>query len=139
MPTEQAKRGVNFVTLGRHRRIEPERGRRCVCACVRVCMPVRACMHARACVRACMLVRQCTTAYMCVRDVFAIYNNNISSRLIMIIIQIIILYFIQITHTDDFPLNEYPASIDTFANKASSAVIRINVISPPPPLQDDSQ
>ena len=39
----------------------------------------------------------------CVRDVFAIYDNNISPRLIMIIIKIIILYFIQIRHTDDFP------------------------------------
>ena len=38
---------VNFVTLGRHRRIEPERRRMCVCGCVRAC--VRACMHARVC------------------------------------------------------------------------------------------
>ena len=36
-------------------------------------------------------------------DVFAIYDDNILSRLIMIIIKIIILYFIQIRHTDDFP------------------------------------
>ena len=36
-------------------------------------------------------------------DVFEIYDNNILPRLIMIIINIIILYFIQITHTDDFP------------------------------------
>ena len=36
----------------------------------------------------------------CVPDVFAIYDNNISPRLIMIIIKI---YFIQIRHTDDFP------------------------------------
>ena len=36
----------------------------------------------------------------CVRDVFAIYDNDILPRLIMIII---ILYFIQIRHTDDFP------------------------------------
>ena len=43
------------------------------CACVRVC----ACIHA------------------CVHDVFAIYDDNILSRLIMIIIKIIILYFIQ--------------------------------------------
>ena len=49
----------------------------------------------RACVRA--------RARACVRDVFAIYDNNISQRLIMIIIKIIILYFIQIRHTDDFP------------------------------------
>ena len=40
----------------------------------------------------------------CVRDVFAIYDNNsIRPRLIMITIKIIILHFIQITHTDDFP------------------------------------
>ena len=38
----------------------------------------------------------------CVRDVFAIYDNDILPRLIMIIIKIIILYFIQIRHTDDF-------------------------------------
>ena len=41
----------------------------------------------------------------CVRDVFAIYDDNILSRLIliMIIIEIIILYFIQTRQTDDFP------------------------------------
>ena len=39
----------------------------------------------------------------CVRDVFAIYDNNIWPRLIMIIIKNIIQYFIQIRHTDDFP------------------------------------
>ena len=39
----------------------------------------------------------------CVRDVCAIYDNNISPSLLMIIIKIIILYFIQIIHTDDFP------------------------------------
>ena len=38
----------------------------------------------------------------CVRDVFAIYGNDILPRLIMIIIKIIILYFIQIRHIDDF-------------------------------------
>ena len=37
----------------------------------------------------------------CVRDVFAIYDNNISPGLLVIIIKIIILYFIQIRHTDD--------------------------------------
>ena len=37
-----------------------------------------------------------------VRDVFAIYEYDILPRLIMIIIKIIILYFIQIRHTDDF-------------------------------------
>ena len=38
----------------------------------------------------------------CMRDVFAIYDNDILPRLIMIIIKIIILYFIQIRPTDDF-------------------------------------
>ena len=38
----------------------------------------------------------------CVRDVFAFYDNDILPRLIMIIIKTIILYFIQIRHTDDF-------------------------------------
>ena len=47
------------------------------------------------------VVRACVPA--CVRDVYAIYDKNILPRLIMIIIKIIILYFIQITHTDDFP------------------------------------
>ena len=51
---------------------------------VRECERVCACMHA------------------CVRDVFAINDNDILPRLIMIIIKIIILYFIQIRHTDDF-------------------------------------
>ena len=54
----------------------------CVFASVRVC--ARACVHA------------------CARDVFAIYDNDILPRLIMIIITISILYFIQIRHTDDF-------------------------------------
>ena len=44
------------------------------------------------CARACM--------HACVRDVFAIYDNDILPMLIMIIINIIILYFIQIRHTD---------------------------------------
>ena len=35
------------------------------------------------------------------RDVFAIYDNDILPRLIMIIIKMIILYFIQIRHTDE--------------------------------------
>ena len=56
-------------------------GRGWGCACSRVW----ACMHA------------------CVRDVFAIYDHNILPRLKMIIINIFILYFIQIRHTDDFP------------------------------------
>ena len=46
----------------------------------------------------------------CVRDVFAIYDNNISPGLLMIIIKLIILYFIQIRHTDDFPPTGTPAS-----------------------------
>ena len=49
----------------------------------------------------CMCKRVCACKRM--RDVFAIYENNISPRLIMIIIKIIILYFIQIRHTDDSP------------------------------------
>ena len=54
---------------------------------------------------------ECVSA--CVRDVFAIlriYDNNISPGLLMIIIKIIILYFIQIRHTDDFPPTGTPAS-----------------------------
>ena len=62
----------------------------CACACAR-CMRVRAC----ACVRA----RVRTWASACMRDVFAIYDNNISPRMIMMIIKIIILYFMQIRHT----------------------------------------
>ena len=94
MPVEKAKKGVNFVTLRRHGRLQPERRRRWVCACVRAC----ACVHVCACVRvsACVYARTCMCAWMreCVRNVFAIYNNEISPRL---------LYFIQIRHTDDFP------------------------------------
>ena len=41
----------------------------------------------------------CACAHVCIRDVFAIHDNDIWPRLIMIII---ILYFIQIGHTDDF-------------------------------------
>ena len=51
--------------------------------------------------------RSCVGVCACVRDVFAIYDDNILSRLIMIIIKVIILYFIQIRHTDDFPLSGY--------------------------------
>ena len=45
-------------------------------------------------------------------DVFAIYDNNISPSLLMIILKIIILYFIQfqIRHTDNFPPTGTPAS-----------------------------
>ena len=51
-----------------------------------------------------------TSVHACERDVFAIYDDNILSRLIMIIIKIIILYFTQIRHTDDFPSAGIPAS-----------------------------
>ena len=67
----------------------------CESVCDSVCVRVCVCVYARACV--------CARTLACVRDVFAIYDNNILPRLIMIIIKIIILYFIQIRHTDDFP------------------------------------
>ena len=51
----------------------------------------------------------------CVRDVFAIYDNNISPSLLTIIIKIIIIYFIQIRHTEDFPPTGTPASTDNVA------------------------
>ena len=50
-----------------------------------------ACVHLRACIIA------------CVCHVFAIYDNNILPRLIMIIIKIIFRYFIEIGHIDYFP------------------------------------
>ena len=51
-------------------------------------------------------------------DVFAIYDNNISPSLLMIILKIIILYFIQfqIRHTDNFPPTGTPASYDNVCN-----------------------
>ena len=54
----------------------------------------------------CVLVHACVHVrwHACVCDVFAIYDNKSWPRLIMIIIKIIILYFIQIRDTDDFPL-----------------------------------
>ena len=52
-----------------------------------VCVRSRAYMHVSA----------------CVCDLFAIYDNYISPKLIMIIINFFILYFTQISHTDDFP------------------------------------
>ena len=61
-------------------------------------------------VSGCACTRVCTCVRLCVRDVFAIYDDNILSRLIMIIIKIVILYFIQIRHTDDFPSAGIPAS-----------------------------
>ena len=53
----------------------------CVCASVCVCAGVCVCVCM--CMRACMCA--CVRAY--VRDVFAIYVNNILPRLIMIIIK----------------------------------------------------
>ena len=51
------------------------------------------------------------SVHACVRDVFAINDDNILPRLIMMIIKIIILYFIKkIRHTDDFPLTGVAAS-----------------------------
>ena len=50
----------------------------------------------------CVLARVRVRAHANVRDVFAIYDNNILPRLIMKIIKIIVQYFIQIRHTDDF-------------------------------------
>ena len=57
----------------------------------------------RSWVGVCVSVGERTSVHACVRDVFAIYDDNIFPRLIMIIIKIIFLYFIQIRHTDDFP------------------------------------
>ena len=51
---------------------------------------------------ACARVCGCACVHACVHDVFAIYDNNILPRLIMIIIKIIFRYFIEIVHTDDF-------------------------------------
>ena len=51
--------------------------RKCVCASVRACVK-------------------------CLKYIYDI-DNNILLRLIMIITKIIFLYFIEITHTDDFP------------------------------------
>ena len=55
-------------------------------------------------------VRVRTSMHACMRDVFAIYDDNIFPRLIMIIIIIIIQYFIQIRHTDDFPSTGIPTN-----------------------------
>ena len=98
MPVEKEKKGVNFVTLRRHGRLQPERRRRCVCvrACVRACGRVRACSRVRACkrVRVCMRERACVRAcvsacVMCLPYTIMIFHPG--------------LYFIQIRHTDDFP------------------------------------
>ena len=80
----------------------------CVCVCVTVRECERVCASVRECARVCACVRPCMRA--CVRDVFAIYDDNILSRLIMIIIKISILCFIHIRHTDDFPSGGIPAS-----------------------------
>ena len=64
-----------------------------------VCVWGGASVRAGAC--ACVCVRP--SVRVCVRDVVAIYDNNILPRLIMIIIKNIILYFIQIRHTGDLP------------------------------------
>ena len=89
LPNIQHRRkgGVNFIMVGHTTRMAMVVG-----WCVRMCV----------CLRACVLA--------CVHDMFAIYGNNILPRLIMIIIKIIFLYFTEIAHTDDFTLNEYPAS-----------------------------
>ncbi len=51
----------------------------------------------------CSRSHACASVLACVLDVFAIYDNNIWPRLIMIIIKNSILYFIQFRHTDDIP------------------------------------
>ena len=58
------------------------------------------CVHVRVRACACVCVCLCERAYarVCVRDVFAIYDNNISPRLMMIIIKIISLFHINKTH-----------------------------------------
>ena len=76
----------------------------CACECERVCASVR--------------VR--TSVHACVRDVFAIYDDNILSRLIIIIIKIIILYLIQIRHTDYFPSAGIPASKSNLMSVSNS-------------------
>ena len=63
-----------------------------------------------ACARMCASVRVPTSVHACVRDVFVIYDDDIVSMLIMIIIKIIILFFIQIIHTGDFSSAGIPAS-----------------------------
>ena len=51
-----------------------ERERESVCVCVCVCV-LRACVRACVCVCVCACVCACTRT--CVRDVFAVYDNNI--------------------------------------------------------------
>ena len=64
----------------------------------------------------------------CVRDVCAIYDNNISPSLLMIMIKIIILYFIQIRHTDDFSPNGYPASTSNSSTTIYSECIHYSTV-----------
>ena len=85
----------------------------CVCVCVRVRVRVR------------------TSVHPCVRDVFAIYDDNILSRLIMIIIKIIIVYFIQIRNTDDFPSAGIPASYNNSVFTIVLGVFRVKKMSRP--------
>ena len=54
------------------------------------------------CVFASVSMCACVRVRACVRDVFAIYDNDILPRLILRIIKLIILDFIQIRHTGDF-------------------------------------
>ena len=60
----------------------------------------RDCARARVCACVCGEVRTCVRAW-CVCRID--HDNIIWPRLIMIIIKTVILYLIQITHTDDFP------------------------------------
>ena len=81
-----------------------------------------ACVHARAST----CVRECVRA--CMRDVLAIYDNNISPRFIMIIIKIINIYFIQVRHTNDFP------STGTRPTLSEGRRCRLSNNRPSPPL-----
>ena len=78
------------------------------CACVRVRARACACVRVRARACACVRVRAraCEHARACLRDVFAIYDNNISPRLIMIIIKIILSY---ISYKSDTPVDGFPS------------------------------
>ena len=73
----------------------------------------------------------CTCAFM--RDVFAIYDNNILLWLIMIIIKNHLLYFIEIAHTDDFPSTAsnllLPQSISVYqtSKAAGNLCLRANI------------
>ena len=59
----------------------------------------------------CVCACACVCVHACVREVFAKYDNKISPRLIMIIIKTIILYFIQIRHTYEFPSTSTTSTI----------------------------